>query len=251
MPIGKVLNLKKDDLFLTYHEAVGDEPAYYTAEVQVNDTVVTETVTEVAADENIPYHDMYAVWEKLPEIEITKYIIDTTTPLKGATFSFSGGEYASNKELTLDSDATGKLVYGEKKTKIAVEFDVEYTLRETNVLDGYIGWTGDVTIKLERRTVYNEATDENIEEYVLIYSNTNAYLSRNTQISNNHDTVYSDEVIYDNIDEIYQVPVYNAPGVSLPSTGGIGSRTVTYAGAAVLLLTAAAFVWRRRKIEEN
>ena len=52
-------------------------------------------------------------------------------------------------------------------------------------------------------------------------------------------------------EDIYKLYVYNAPGVSLPSTGGIGSRTVTYAGAAVLLLTAAAFVWRRRKIEED
>ena len=69
MPTGKVLDLSKDDLFLTYHEAEGETPAYYTAVVNGE----TKTVTKVAADENDPYHDMYAVWERWGYLKIGKH----------------------------------------------------------------------------------------------------------------------------------------------------------------------------------
>ena len=55
------LELDKDDLYLTWHEADEDhQDGYFT----VNDNGEDKEVTEVAADEIFPYHDMYAVWER-------------------------------------------------------------------------------------------------------------------------------------------------------------------------------------------
>ncbi len=79
-PKGKVLELGKEDLFLTYHEASGDYTATINGEVK--------KVTKVAADEQDPYHDMYAVWEKAYTVTVRKVVVGTAED-KEISFQFN------------------------------------------------------------------------------------------------------------------------------------------------------------------
>jgi len=70
-PTGKVLDLGPDDVYLKYENG----------QYKLNEAASQnngKAVTKVAADERQPYHDMYAVWEKLPSLSITKTIVNTT-----------------------------------------------------------------------------------------------------------------------------------------------------------------------------
>lgn len=72
-------DLTADDLYLKYVEAEGETAAHF-------ETTDGKTVTQVAADERYPYHDMYAVWEKIPyfyvyhssSAEVTKHLVTET-----------------------------------------------------------------------------------------------------------------------------------------------------------------------------
>ena len=62
-PTGEAItfyDVSEDDLFLKWVEAEGDVAAHYEAQNDSNEWV---TVTQVAADERLPYHALYAVWE--------------------------------------------------------------------------------------------------------------------------------------------------------------------------------------------
>ena len=58
--------LTESDLFLKYVEAEGETEAHFEAEIDGAWT----TVSQVAADEAFPYHDLYAVWEKKDEFYV-------------------------------------------------------------------------------------------------------------------------------------------------------------------------------------
>ena len=84
-PTGKVLDLGPDDVYLKYENG----------QYKLNDAADQNNgaaVTKVAADERQPYHDMYAVWEKILSVKVTKKV---------------AGDYADkNKEFTFTPSNT-------------------------------------------------------------------------------------------------------------------------------------------------
>ena len=84
--------LGRDKLYLTWHDADDThENGYYT----VNHNGVDKEVTQVAADEIYPYHDMYAVWE------LSHYYVYHTG--SGRLYAFEADGHAPNFFLNFDN----------------------------------------------------------------------------------------------------------------------------------------------------
>lgn len=96
--------LGPDDLFLKYVEAGDDTSAHFEAKDSDNEWV---TVTQIAADEKYPYHDLYAVWAKLYSVTVIKNVVGTDDD-KDRTYSFE------STGLTPDEDTFS--LYGREKT---------------------------------------------------------------------------------------------------------------------------------------
>ena len=137
MPTGKVLNLTESDLFLKY------ENGEYKGLVDGQ----WKKVEQVAADEQDPYHDMYAVWEKQGvAIEVRKTVTGNMADVTRA-FTFTAAltdgstfeDQDPNSGITLSGDkksATFSLKHGESVTIAGVPSQAAMTITESNA-DGY------------------------------------------------------------------------------------------------------------------
>ena len=138
MPTGKSLELSEDDLFLKY------ENGEYKGQVDGE----WVKVTQVAADEHLPYHDMYAVWEKLGvNIEVSKNVTgnmgDVTRSFTFTAVMTDGSVFPdqdAGSGITLSNDkktARFSLKHGESVTIAGVPSMAAMTITESNA-DGYV-----------------------------------------------------------------------------------------------------------------
>ena len=138
MPTGKSLELTEDDLFLKY------ENGEYKGQVDGE----WVKVTQVAADEQLPYHDMYAVWEKLGvNIEVSKNVTgnmgDVTRSFTFTAVMTDGSTFPdqdAGSGISLSSDkktATFSLMHGESVTIAGVPSMAAMKITESNA-DGYV-----------------------------------------------------------------------------------------------------------------
>ncbi len=179
---------------------------------------------------------IYAVWDPIP-VDVTIHKIDATNEsfLEGAEFKILTGSGEEVKHKVDEVEEIISVFTVNNSYTIEGMYAGSYQIWETKSPDGYN--LSSTVIK------FDVGVDE--DGYAVItFSSDNT--ATNCSIGNRKIIIEEVEKTKNDV-----LVVSNAPGVSLPSTGGIGSRTVIYAGAAVLLLTTAAFVWRRRKIEEN
>ncbi|QTE69324.1 Cna B-type domain-containing protein [Clostridiales bacterium] len=110
-----IYNLTEDDLYLVYDES--------------NNNFKTKSgtsVTQVAADEEYPYHDMFAVWEKLYKVTVKK-VVDGL--YDGTTFTIS--------QTGLDETANFTLAHNGQKEFADIAKGTAVTINETNVPIGY------------------------------------------------------------------------------------------------------------------
>ncbi len=135
VPQANVLNLTKDDVYLTPHD-----DGTWTFIDKDGETV--RTAKGVAADEITPYHDMYAVWEKLYTVTVKKVVVgagdDLTTkftftptgvtPLD--TFQLADTETKVYKDLSL-----GTTVSFTEAENPDFEISVEGSYKTTNEAD--------------------------------------------------------------------------------------------------------------------
>ena len=135
-PTGKGLNLTEDDLFLKY------ENGAFKAEINGAWT----TVTEVAADEQDPYHDLYAVWEKSAVDIVVKKVVTGNMGDTSKAFTFEaamsdGSAFADQEEgseVTLSGDkktASFSLKDGESVTITGLTTTASMMITETNAGD--------------------------------------------------------------------------------------------------------------------
>jgi uncharacterized repeat protein (TIGR02543 family) len=89
-------DLVEDDLYLRWVEATDTVAAHYEAK---NNSGTWVTVTEVAGDEEQPYHDMYAVWAKVFYVyhssnnQVEKFVIDNMGSVDLAHYTAYGMLY--------------------------------------------------------------------------------------------------------------------------------------------------------------
>ena len=120
-PTGKILDLNESRLYLKY------ENGNYT----LNDSLSQHNgkrVSQVAADERTPYHDMYAVWKKK---EYTVKVVKVVEPASTTeTFSFEDPGF---KPAIDGSGYTGDftLANGEVKEYKKVPFNTKFNVTET------------------------------------------------------------------------------------------------------------------------
>lgn len=202
-------DLGKNDIFLKYEDGV------FKAEVNGQWTAVTQ----VAADEVYPYHDLYAVWEKTPVVKIIKVDKDNNDkPLPGAVFSMAQGQTTLYEGLTSGTD--GYLATGGASSTTQFTLPVgSYTLSETTPPTGYNPATGGVTITVNDSAV---ATDQRV---------TYAQADDNQGVSN--------VATYDATTETYTVTITNSAGATLPSAGGPGTTSFTLLGAMLVVFSVA------------
>ena len=158
--------LTSDDLFLVYHEAEGDTAAYY--------TYGSNTVSKVAADENDPYHALYAVWERATYNVIIRKHIDGvySDPTKEFTFTATMGSTQSTFTLTDYNDEL-------ENQELYSNIDYGTTFSVTETTDGYTAYP--ITVKkysdaelsnLISETNINNGDSITVDSYVLIeYTN--------------------------------------------------------------------------------
>ena len=124
LPDAKILDLGENNLYLTYHE---EEGGYYTAVVKVKDPETGGTkdevrrVTRVAADEIQPYHDMYAVWEKMCRVKVKKVVVSGIDADFEKSFEFKSGGALGDEDFELmDGQPTDDYTV-KKNAEISVE----------------------------------------------------------------------------------------------------------------------------------
>ncbi len=135
------------------------------------DSETGTVVTEVAADENLPYHDMYAVWEiNKYTVTITKTVVGTDADQhKGFTFApvftkYTGGSnfILAGQETTVTDEDTGTAyTYYTSKEFSEVPYGAALTLTE-NDEDEF-----DTTVKY---TVTTNADGTNIDSPTAVES---------------------------------------------------------------------------------
>ena len=102
-------NLTDSDLFLKYVEAEGETAAHFEAEIDGT----WKPVTQVAADEVFPYHDLYAVWEEKEEFyvfhssdcSVETYYVDD---YKGGNFNIASKVKSGHLYAVYYHDYAGK-----------------------------------------------------------------------------------------------------------------------------------------------
>ena len=95
-PTGKILELDEDDLYLKYDKNDDGEYVY-----KLNDTTSRyngKEVTEIAADERLEYHDMYAVWKRVYKVKVIKTVATDIGDDRTRTFMFDPSKSISGKD---------------------------------------------------------------------------------------------------------------------------------------------------------
>ena len=220
IPQGKVLELTADDVYLAY-DAEKDE---WTVKKDGTDAVVTQ----VAADEETPYHDMYAVWKKNPGL-VVKKTDDKDNPLDNAYFKLtlsdgkevtpSAGFVEEDETPVKDSSGGYKMASGSSGMTYSNLVDGIYAVTETTPPDGYI----------------------------MPDASTTVYLYGGVFYKNKEHTATFDGKDYDDDGNLI-VKVTNIPGQELPNTGGHGTLPYTLGGF-ILMISALmyGFMMRRRE----
>ena len=203
-------DLTEADLFLIYDEETD------TFKVSQEGSSEFRPVSQVAADERKPYHDMYAVWEPiLVKASLLKTRMDDSEPLPGASFTLyeADGETVVNEIDGVVTPDSGRIDLGQLESGT-------YYLHEDAAPSGFNPLEGDITITV---AVGNEAGHQIAAE---VYGQT--------------------AVTYDADTEVYTITVPNNPGVELPSTGGAGTTWIYLIGAILLLGCGTILIARRR-----
>ena len=118
-PTGKVLDLDEDDLYLKYE---GGAYKLNDTTSQYNGTVVTQ----IAADERLQYHDLYAVWKvKTYDVDIEK-IVNGVTETKKFKINYSYGSESGSVNLG-NGQSTSDVSIGET---ISVPYGTLITVTE-------------------------------------------------------------------------------------------------------------------------
>lgn len=166
-------NLGENDVYLKYHEAADGVQAHFTA---VGADGNTHTVSQVAADETFPYHDMYAVWEPITyTVVIRKHITgDYSDTTKSFTYTPSATLDSTQAKFTLtdyDKSKTEKkyedLVYGTKVNVTEAQKDYTKTVTVTKFSDP------DMKNQVGAPQTITDGSDITVDNYVLIeYNNT-------------------------------------------------------------------------------
>ena len=119
-PTGKVLSgLGAEDVYLKYENG----------QFKLNDPTSEhdgEVVTEVAADERLAYHDMYAVWEPIKFTVTVKKIVEGEEP-EGKAFGFTTTGLG---EISQDAGSF-TLMHNGTKEITEVPYGTKFTLTET------------------------------------------------------------------------------------------------------------------------
>lgn len=158
------------------------------------------------------------------QVEILKTSQNSATPLPGAVFSLyteSGyniepkNAIKFNDSTTLTSDENGKINLGALACGT-------YYLEEVTPPAGYLRLTDAVKIIVDNNGVTYDQSDNS--------------LSHN-----------NNGVKYDANTHTYTLTVTNNPGTILPATGGIGTKSLTLAGAVLVLGAALGLGWKRRQ----
>lgn len=194
-----------DDLFLKYN---AEEDAFYAK----NEAGEWVKVTQVAADEKFPYHDLYAVWAaKSVPLRILK-VDQTGSPLADATFESSLFEGSVTTVVTGEGEAAEAVIYETDNVEIGT-----YNLTETSAPAGYNLLEGPVTI-----TVGADADTGQI----IVTTEINGKES---------DLAKVDFINPQDPTEGYKITVMNTAGVELPATGGPGTIWIYLLGTILLL----------------
>ena len=222
------LDLTEDDLYLKYVEPTETTAAGYQAKNKEGTWV---NVTQVAADEAVPYHAMYAVWKPLTNLNVRKYDdAETPTPINLAWFKLLlGSEEIAGEDRV--SGYTGEhyetlgycMENGENGLTYTGLQDGVYSLVETKAPDGYIITNSTTTLYVHGGTVYTKREGE---------EGSYTYSDPLTKSQDEPSTYYID--------------IINEPGVALPSTGGPGTRTFTILGGMMIALAGALLLQKRR-----
>ena len=189
----------------------------------------THTVTKVAADEEQPYHDLYAMWRKLPQVSVIKTDSDDAAVyLAGAQFTLYKGEAVypyytdpactdatkvADGKLTSTNTAQGVTLYGLTPGT--------YRLVETVAPDGYLISASEITFR-----VYVAA--DGTYQLELMNNPVNARRTGATGII-----------------------VTNPAGKPLPQTGGRGNLPFLLGGGILILASTTMFSFRKRRQERR
>ncbi len=212
-----VLSLTENDLYLTYHEAVGSNPAYFT--VKYNNT--DKTVTHVAADEALQYHDMYAVWKALPNLYVFKTDETGSTYIDLAHFRLTVGNTAVDPKLGGTKNASDNswiMTDGEEGLFYVGLSNGTYTLTETAAPSGYIITSATTYIYISDGKMYSDAAHSNM-------------LSKDS-------------------DGNYVMTVQNKTGTPLPVTGGSGTSKFKILGS-IFIVGSAMYEYSLRRKERR
>ena len=126
--------LGENNLFLKYDEATGTFLAKNASQAWV-------TVDQVAADEDYPYHDLYAVWEPLYEVTVAKVVQGTMGDV--------------NKEFTIKVTASKDITYNNATVTAGTE--ITLTLKNGDTPVSFSDIPGDTVFTL----VENDYTGDN------------------------------------------------------------------------------------------
>ena len=135
-PTGKVLSLGSDDLYLKYdsdnNKFILNDP---------NSGYNGHYVTQVAADEADPYHDMYAVWEPLTKVPVEKIWqsgnFASHQPTSVTVELLRNGEsFSPAKTIVLSAANEWKYTFEDLPTRDGKGKLIEYSIAET-VPDGW------------------------------------------------------------------------------------------------------------------
>ena len=219
MPVADVLNLDSKDVYIKWEDDV------FKCQNDDGDWV---KVTEVAADEKTPYHDMYAVWKKNPGL-VVKKTDNKDTPLNNAYFKLtlsdgkevrpSAGFVEEDETPVKDSSGGYKMASGSIGMTYSNLVDGIYAVTETTPPDGYIMTDASTTVYLNEGVFYKD------KEHTKTF----------------------DDKDYDDDGNLI-VKVTNTPGQELPNTGGHGTLPYTLGGF-ILMISALmyGFMMRRRE----
>jgi fimbrial isopeptide formation D2 family protein/LPXTG-motif cell wall-anchored protein len=210
----------------TTDDSLHDETHHYTFSIdasllgsQGGDNVTKELV-KIGVDELTG--EVITSWETS---EATSW--SDKSPLEGAHFTLVGGP--ANKTYEADSDINGYLNFSGLDAG-------NYTLTETSAPAGYKFSRDGIPVVISAN--YN--ADGTLNTYTItINGNGSTYTATNEGEWTTSTTINDDAVT---------TGIQNEKGVTLPSTGGIGT-TIFYVAGIVLVLGAAAILVARRKVE--
>ena len=212
--------LKEDDLFLKYDAATDSFKAQDKQGNWVN-------VTQVAADEKMPYHDLYAVW-KPATVPIKVIKVDQNgEPLEGATFEFGDKDFNGDTGIpytsaigTYDPDDPDAVIVESGSVGVGT-----YVISETDAPDGYNKMDKPVSITVA-------ASQPGGLEVTVSYDGEIGFAT--ARIDSNHPEFG------------WVVTIRNDAGIELPHTGGIGTTIFYILGSLLVAGCGIVLVSRRR-----